>query len=50
MTERARDYVKQYLAEKYTPEEIGALNKRNAEFLESIACSDDHPCKCEEDS
>ena len=36
MSERARDYVARYMAEKYTPEELEAHNKATAEFLESL--------------
>lgn len=36
MSERARDYVDRYMAEKYTPEELEERRKATAEWLESL--------------
>ena len=36
MSERARDYVAKYMAEKYTPEELEARRKATAEWLDSL--------------
>ena len=44
MTERARDYVAQYVA-ALSPEKRAAIDKKNAEFFLG-ACCDDYPCDC----
>jgi len=41
MSEKARDYVAQYMAEKYTPEELEARRKATAEWLDSLGDPDE---------
>lgn len=46
MSERARDYVAQYMADKYMPEELRARSKATEEWLEAQPCGDGL-CECE---
>ena len=41
MSERARDYVRRYMAEKYTPEELEAQKKATGEWLDSLGDPDE---------
>lgn len=36
MSERARDYVARYMAERYTPEELAKINKETSDWLLSL--------------
>lgn len=36
MSELARDYVDRYMAERYTPDELAEVNRKTAEWLESL--------------
>lgn len=46
MTDRARDYVAQYVAD-LSPEKRAAMEKRNEEFFATVCC-DEYPCDHEE--